>query len=969
MRKKLASVEKEISSARKKLQPVNFDNLNSSAEDKLEHAIELQQQWRFEEARDQYEAVLRDNPEDANAQHNLGVLYSVQLLEPIKALPYFEAALNNNPTKLQFWFSYIDALIKANMPEMAEQVLALASNYGLNDLQIESFQRDIRLAQASVDDLLTKALAEAPPLPEPDMAQAAPAPTAVADHPGTADLQQLLSLFNQKKYDRTILHATTLLKRFPKATAVWTLLAEAEKRSGNLEKSLHARQQVAQLQPTDTAAQIAWVDALLALGQDDKAQVVLETVLRVDPQSAPAHGKMGLLYQKQGNIQQALHSYARALQKEKFNPIFLEKFGSLLRAQGDQDGALVCFKAAVDASPNSAELLDAYGVTLRNQERLGAAENAFRQALKIHPGYTQALRNLCHLLEVHGRFAEAEAGLLRCAEIDNESPESLYEIGRNLVQQKKEDEALEWLRRAIKAQPDYAAAHITLSAALNATEDPLVAMEEIKASIKVLPNIPHLHTNLGIVNLSLSRADDAIACFRKALEIAPNFSHARSSMLFALSHSTKITPEELYREHRAYGKLIEEEVKGKEYTTYTNSRVIDRPLKIGFVSADFRNHAVAQFVIPFFEELHKREGFITYAYSNHGAVDDSMLRIKENMDVWRTVVQWSDDKLAEKIREDQIDILVDMSGHTAGDRLKVFARHPAPVQITWIGYPGTTGLKAMDYKFLNALYLKPDGAENFHAQFTEKLVLYPPSFTFKKNQEKIDVGPAPCLKNGYLTFGSFNRLNKISHEVISAWSQVLKAIPDARLIMGAMPTNGAPEEVLQWFENEGISTDRIFFYPRTGLLDYLKLHEQVDLCLDTFPYTGGTTTLHALWLGVPTLTIAGDTVSGRQSSANLYSAGLGEVCVANSLSDLVQLALAWAKKPELLNQVRLGLQAAYAAQDEVAGPENMVQSFVYAMRRIWMLWCSGQKAKSFAITDKDIGKNNPDNLFKNIDFN
>lgn len=969
MHKKKSLVKNENFLAKKKPQVKKFDNLNSSAEDKLEYAIELQQQWRFEEARDQYEAVLRDNPEDANAQHNLGVLYSVQLLEPIKALPYFEAALNNNPTKLQFWFSYIDALIKANMPEMAEQVLALASNYGLNDLQIESFQRDIRLAQASVDDLLTKVLAEAPPLPEPEMAQVAPAPTAAADHPGTTDLQQLLSFFNQKKYDRTILHATTLLKRFPKATAVWTLLAEAEKRTGNLKKSLHARQQVAQLQPTDTAAQIAWVDALLALGQDDKAQAVLETVLRVDPQSAPAHGKMGLLYQKQGNIQQALHSYARALQKEKFNPIFLEKFGSLLRAQGDQDGALVCFKAAVDASPNSAELLDAYGVTLRNQERLGAAENAFRQALKIHPGYTQALRNLCHLLEVHGRFAEAEAGLLRCAEIDNESPESLYEIGRNLVQQKKEDEALEWLRRAIKAQPDYAAAHITLSAALNATEDPLAAMEEIKASIKVLPNIPHLHTNLGIVNLSLSRADDAIACFRKVLEIAPNFSHARSSMLFALSHSTKITPEELYREHRAYGKLIEEEVKGKEYTTYSNSRTTDRPLKIGFVSADFRNHAVAKFVIPFFEELHKRPEFITYAYSNHGAVDDSMLRIKENMDVWRTVVQWSDDKLAEKIREDQIDILVDMSGHTAGDRLKVFARHPAPVQITWIGYPGTTGLKAMDYKFLNALYLKPDGAENFHALFTEKLVLYPPSFTFKKNQEKIDVGSAPCLKNGYLTFGSFNRLNKISHEVISAWSQVLKAIPDARLIMGAMPTNGAPEELLQWFENEGISTDRIFFYPRTGLLDYLKLHEQVDLCLDTFPYTGGTTTLHALWLGVPTLTIAGDTVSGRQSSANLYSAGLGEVCVANSLSDLVQLALAWAKKPELLNQVRLGLQAAYAAQDEVAGPENMVQSFVYAMRRIWMLWCSGKKAKSFAITDKDIGKNNPDNLFKNIDFN
>lgn len=949
MHKKKSLVKNENFLAKKKPQVKKFDNLNSSAEDKLEYAIELQQQWHFEEARDQYEAVLRDNPEDANAQHNLGVLYSVQLLEPIKALPYFEAALNNNPTKLQFWFSYIDALIKANMPEMAEQVLALASNYGLNDLQIESFQRDIRLAQASVDDLLTKVLAEVPPLPEPEMAQAVPAPTAAADHPGTADLQQLLSFFNQKKYDRTILHATTLLKRFPKATAVWTLLAEAEKRSGNLEKSLHARQQVAQLQPTDTAAQIAWVDALLALGQDDKAQAVLDTVLRVDPQSAPAHGKMGLLYQKQGNIQQALYSYARALQKEKFNPIFLEKFGSLLRAQGDQDGALVCFKAAVDASPNSAELLDAYGVTLRNQERLGAAENAFRQALKIHPGYTQALRNLCHLLEVHGRFAEAEAGLLRCAEIDNESPESLYEIGRNLVQQKKEDEALEWLRRAIKVQPDYAAAHITLSAALNATEDPLAAMEEIKASIKILPNIPHLHTNLGIVNLSLSRADDAIACFRKALEIAPNFSHARSSMLFALSHSTKITPEELYREHRAYGKLIEEEVKGKEYTTYTNSRVIDRPLKIGFVSADFRNHAVAKFVIPFFEELHKREGFITYAYSNHGAVDDSMLRIKENMDVWRTVVQWSDDKLAEKIREDQIDILIDMSGHTAGDRLKVFARHPAPVQITWIGYPGTTGLKAMDYIFIENTVL-PD--RNINNQFAEKIIRVPRSYAFDASRELPDL-KQELSNNNYITFGSFNRLNKINREVIALWCDVLRKIPDSRLQMAGMPSGGAPEELLAWFKEEGISEDRLYFYPRSGFIEYLKLHNQVDICLDTFPYTGGTTTLHALWMGIPTLTLAGDTYPSAQGAAVNNRLGLGEYLVANNKEDFVAKALFLKENNHLAKKIKSSLRS-HMLENYISDLNSLINGFEKSICMIWSKWCSGQKPTYFEIKNEDI---------------
>lgn len=935
-----------------KARVLSKEELNSS-EDKLELAIKMQQQWRFQDAQAQYEAILQDDPEDANAHHNLGILYSVQLLQPVDALSHFEAALNINPTKLQFWFSYIDALIKAGAVDVAEHVLALASNYGLNDLQISSFQRDIRLARTTVADLVASVLRDADPMPEPKENLAL---ILAGKDPGMGDLQQLLSLFNQKKYDRVTTLAKTLIQRFPKSVSVWKMMAEAEKRAGNLENSLQAFQELAHLQPRDPNHQMDLVEAMLSLGHTEQALEKLNSVIIHHPDNSAAHGKLGQIYQKQGEISQALVSYARALKNQPYNPIILEKFGAILRTQGNQDGALVCFKSAVEASPNSAELLDAYGVTLRNQERLGAAENAFRQALKIHPGYTQALRNLCHLLEVHGRFAEAEAGLLRCAEIDNESPESLYEIGRNLVQQKKEDEALEWLRRAIKAQPDYAAAHITLSAALNATKDPLAAMEEIKASIKVLPNIPHLHTNLGIVNLSLSRADDAIACFRKALEIAPNFSHARSSMLFALSHSTKITPEELYREHRAYGKLIEDAVAGRVYTTHTNSRIPDRPLKVGFVSADFRNHAVAQFVIPFFDALAQHSDIISYAYSNTGARDGSTLAIEKNIHVWRAIANWTNDEFVDKVREDEIDILVDVSGHTAGNRLGAFARHPAPIQVTWLGYPGTTGLKAMDYKFLNALYLKPDGAENFHAQFTEKLVLYPPSFTFKKNQEKIDVGPAPCLKNGYLTFGSFNRLNKISHEVVSVWCQIMRAIPDARLIMGAMPSNGAPEEVVQWFEAEGVSLDRVFFYPRTGLSEYLKLHEQVDLCLDTFPYTGGTTTLHALWLGVPTLTIAGDTVSGRQSSANLHSVGLGEVCVARDLSGLLELAQAWSKKPELLNKVRRNLQAAYAAQDEISSPEVMVKSIVYAMRRMWMLWCSGQKPKTLLIDFEDIGE-------------
>lgn len=927
-------------------------------ENKLEYAIQLQQQWRFEDAKAQYLAILKDQPEDANALHNLGVLFSVQLLEPAESLQYFEAALNLDPTRLQFWFSYLDALIKAGALDVAEHVLMLASNYGLNDLQIASFERDIRLARTTITDLIDSALADAPPLPEPVPIEVLPT---TAPEPGEGELQQLLSVFNQNEYFPSVDAIHGMLQRFPQAAMVWTMLGETEKRGGFLEKALKARRQAAALQPAHVGTQMALADALLDLDKPREAMTVLKAILRMQPSYAPALVKIGLLYQRQGEAKKALHSYAWALRYEGCSPVLVEKFGSLLRSLGDQDGALVCFRVAVEASPHVPELLDAYGITLRNQERLAAAENAFRSALKINSGYVPALRNLCHLLEFLGRFAEAEAGLLRCAEIESENPESLFEIGRNLIQQKKEDKALEWLRRAIKAKPDYVDAHIMLSVALNASEEPSIALEEVKKSINILPHVPVLHANLGIINLALSRADDAIACFRKALEINPNIAHVRSNMLFALSHSKKITTEKLFREHREYGKRIEKNVSGKVFTAWGNRKSIDRPLKVGFVSADLRNHAVVQFVTPFFESLKAYSDIVSYVYSNHGAVDAFTLDIQKNINVWRTVVQWSDDKLAAKIREDEIDILIDMSGHTGGNRLEVFARHPAPVQVTWLGYPGTTGLRAMDYRFMSesSFEIEKTGGIKLQEQFVEKFVILPPGAIFKDVDESINVGDAPCLRNKFITFGSFNRLNKIDRQVIAGWSQVLKAIPDSKLIMGAIPKNGAPPELSQWFEEEGIDMARISFYPRVGIKDYLKLHAQVDLCLDTFPYTGGTTTNHAVQMGVPTLTIAGNTLAGRASSNILHRYGLSRVCVGSNIQDIVDLAILWNKHHEMLNAVRLGLRKAFFENYEVQRT-IVIEGVVRGLKIMWENWCNGNKPKNLKVEYKDINVKKPE---------
>lgn len=403
---------------------------------------------------------------DADALHNLGVLFSVQLLDPKEALSYFEAALNINPTRLQFWFSYLDALIKVGDTQMAEQVLMLASNYGLNELQIASLNRDITLASTTVMDLVDMVLADAAPLPAPQPLAAAQPPAGA--ELGIGDLQKMLSVFNQKKYQPAIQLIQSMRQKYPHSVEVLKILAETEKRAGHLDKALEARREAAEQQPTQVANQMALADALLDMALKDEAETLLQAILLMQPDYAPALEKMGVLHQNREEFLQALQNYAWAIKNNGINSFVLEKFGASFRALGYQDAALICFKYAVYNSPEKTpELFTAYGVTLRNQERYAAAEDAFRMALKIHSGHIPALHNLCHLLEHYGRFAEAEAGFMRCADLEKGSAATLYEVGRNLLEQKRETEAADWLRRAIQAKPDFVHAHVMLSKALN----------------------------------------------------------------------------------------------------------------------------------------------------------------------------------------------------------------------------------------------------------------------------------------------------------------------------------------------------------------------------------------------------------------------------------------------------------------------------------------------------------------------
>lgn len=304
--------------------------------------------------------------------------------------------------------------------------------------------------------------------------------------------------------------------------------------------------------------------------------------------------------------------------------------------------------------------------------------------------------------------------------------------------------------------------------------------------------------------------------------------------------------------------------------------------------------------------------------------------------------------LDEYIRACGIDILIDLSGHTSGHRLLAFARKPAPIQASWLGYLGSTGLTAMDYYLTDRWWMPPGQLDD---QFSEKLLRLPAYAPFLPAEASPPVHALPAQKNGYLTFGSFNRISKLSRNVIQVWSTLLRELPDSKLIIAAMPVNGDRGQLASWFEEEGIDAERIMFHARSTMEDYLALHGQVDIALDTFPYNGGTTTWHAVWMGVPTLTIAGDMPQGRISTSILEQVDLHGF-VAGDKQDLVQKALFWAARLDSLSGIRTSLRERFS-KSPAGQPGMIAEGMSRAFRQAWKRWCHDQAAVSFEVKPED----------------
>jgi protein O-GlcNAc transferase len=574
--------------------------------------------------------------------------------------------------------------------------------------------------------------------------------------------------------------------------------------------------------------------------------------------------------------------------------------GALRQRKSNFSDAATCYRRALEADPDCVEACFNLGRILQEHGDLTKAEGCYRRAVELYPGFLAAHYGLGEVFDLQGRFAESEA----C------------------------------YRRVIEIQPDLAKAHNNLAVALTRQERPAESEASSRQALELTPRFAEAFCNLGASLQDQGRLAEAADSYRDALEIRPDLPVAHHGLLFCLSHSDGIEPEALFAEHLRFAERFEAPLRSA-WPRHQNSREPNRHLKIGFVSGDLRQHALAYFIEPLFSHLAGDDGLSIHVYSNHAAEDTVTERLRGHVPHWNRIFALSDDALAAKISADGIDIVVDLTGHTARNRLLAFARKPAPVQCGWIGYLGTSGLRSIDYYLADRDFLPPG---EFDRYFTEKIVYLPAVAPFQPNPDAPAVNPLPALESGHLTFGSFSRLSKLSRPVIALWSQLLRGLPESQMLIAGMPRDGRYESLSGWFHDEGIAPERLQFHPRCDSRSYFELHHQVDLCLDPFPFTGATTTSHALWMGVPTLTLTGQTVPGRLGPVLLHHAGLGDF-VARNPQEFVEKGFCWARNLESLARLRAGLRERFL-QSPIGQPSIVAQGLSVAFRQMWRSWCA-----------------------------
>lgn len=609
------------------------------------------------------------------------------------------------------------------------------------------------------------------------------------------------------------------------------------------------------------------------------------------------------------------------------------KTATALIGRGEFEQATNALRQILSASPNHPEALHTLGMASYQLGRTEQAVALMRQAIAAKPSELSYQVNLGNVLYSVGQLEQSLEQYRQVLRIRHNIPEVYNNAGAVLSDMGRTREAVDCYRKAIALRPLYQDAHVNLGKALVFEGLLSEAISCHRQVVDTCPTSPSAHNNLGTALQANGDLDEAIACHRRALELKPDLFVAHSNLLFAMQYSNTFTPEQVFEEHQRYATRVQSQVPENQLPL-TNVPNAGRLLKIGYVSGDFRQHPVAFFVEPILAG-HDKSSVEVFCYYSNSVHDAYTGKLASHADHWLNCNKMDDEHLAQHIMSDGIDILVDLSGHTASNRLPVFARKPAPIQITWIGYPGTTGLDAMDYRITDA-YLDPPGLTDRY--YSEALIRLPvTSMLYQPVPQCPPVNELPALRSGAFVFASLNNLKKINQAVVNLWGRILKALPQAKLMMGNVTEGAIEQRIVAMFASCGIGSERLLLRDRMPLIDYLELHHQIDVALDPFPYNGGTITNHSLWMGVPVITMAGKHTVSRMGVGYLASLGLTELIV-DSEDEYLQLAIKMAQNLPALNQMRQSLRT--KMQNPEGGRLDIVQALELVYRDVWTKWCT-----------------------------
>jgi protein O-GlcNAc transferase len=675
-----------------------------------------------------------------------------------------------------------------------------------------------------------------------------------------------------------------------------------------------------------------------------------------------------------GDLAAAARGYQKALKEVPRFPDALHLLGLVKYQGGEREAAVELIRQALRHGGDNPLFYFNLGKVEKDRGQLAAAVQAFQQALRLQPHYSQAAANLGSAYQAMGCLDEAIAQFETALRLNPNDVFACNNLGTAYRQRGKRQQAEACYRRAIELQPRYAEPHSNLGVLAREGGD-LAASEELcRHALELDASQPELWTHLGITLNKRGRYEEANDCFRRALDLDPRCASAlaglgntlreqgrldeavewltqgeaargfdnayRGCLLFTLNYNPRVSREESLRHHRRYGEALQAHLAelGWQTPSHDNSRDPGRRLKLGFVSPDFRTHSCAYFLLPLLTAL-DRTAFEVSCYSEVARPDEVTARFRGLADQWLDTVGLSDRELAQRIRDDGIDILIDLAGHTEGNRLPVFGMKPAPLQLNWLGYPNTTGVAAMDYRLTDGVADPVGDSDAYH---TERLLRLPESFLcFQPLTPMPPVSPLPAAQNGFVTFGSMNNFSKVTPEVLALWAQLLREVPDSRLLLKAKQLEDADlrQRVLEQFREEGIAAERLTLLAALpSREDHFAQYHHLDIGLDPFPYNGTTTTCEALWMGVPVVTLAGQAHAGRVGASLLHNVGLDEL-VAGEPAQFLAIAKELAGDQQRLATLRGGLRADMS-RSPLCDAEGFSRALAEALREAWRAWCA-----------------------------